>query len=291
MRVRHPPGAVARALEVTVLLILWCRSSNARAREQANLALNEAGQAARALAQGKSALAANPRQDREAKMALSQACAPGADPGITAEACFRLGVLDEDEVEFLLALTDYARSATEAPNSVWARNSRRRIAWLKGHAEGDFVPLERFERARRDGTTEGGRPEIEALARDADGFPDGRTRSEARMLVAQVWLRMPERSRDAAEELRKILEDPSAEPKTKLFAERDLVGFWLARGAVDQAAEVLRIYPLDPQQVTKVRDLLRTRKLRRSVVVISGLLGLAVVGLAARRRRRAVRRL
>ncbi|MDP8999645.1 MAG: hypothetical protein M3O46_05985, partial [Myxococcota bacterium] len=134
-------------------------------------------------------LSADPPRRDEARALFDQVARSASDDGdAAAEARLRLGEIDEDEGAFAQALGHYRASFAAAPASPWALHATERIDWLRSRSEGDFVPLARLERVRRDSVIASDASAIDALAREADGFPPGIVRVEARMLVAEAWL-------------------------------------------------------------------------------------------------------
>ena len=74
-----------------------------------------------------------------------------------------------------------------------------RAEWLRSRSEGDFVPLTRLEKLRRDPAQSSDPAAVDGLAHDADSFPPGMVRVEARMLVSEAWLGRLHRPDDAIE--------------------------------------------------------------------------------------------
>ena len=245
-------------------------------------------EARRALTEANTALAATPARSVGARLALERAIAAGADSLARAEAYFRLGVLDENDGAFARALANYSACIAVMPTSRWAGIARKRVAWLGERSEGRFTPLAHLQRVKRDPALANDPAAIEALASDAETFPRGMVRGEARMLVAETWLRQMNRSKDAVDELRKVLDDPNADRRTAVFAERDLVDVWLAGGKLDDAASEVQRHPFDPQLATEIQRLVHNRTLQRcGIVAIVMLVGLALVvvaGVHCRRR-------
>jgi hypothetical protein len=243
--------------------------------------------ARRALAEANAALAAGPARSADARRALDRAVAARIDRATKAEAYFRLGVLDEEETAFTRALTNYGACVDAMPTSRWARNARKRVAWLGERSEGDFVPLVHLRRIQRDPALADDPNAVEGLAREAETFPPGTVRGEARMLVAESWLKRMNRPGDAMDELRKVLDDPRANRGTAMLAERELVGVWLVQGRLDAAANEVARYPFDAKLKAEVRHRVRARALQRSAMVaLAALVGLMLVAIAWKYRRR-----
>jgi hypothetical protein len=241
---------------------------------------------ARALAEGRAALAEGPSARETARSAFERATS--GDAATASEAYFRLGVLDEESVAPARALARYQACVDAAPSSRWARTARSRIAWIDERSEGDLAPLAALQRVRRDPALLHDAQAIDLLALQAESFPPGLVRSEARMLVAESWRKVAARHEDALGELRKVVYDPSSGPADAVFAERELVEGLLAKKELDAAASEVRAHPFDPKVEAEVRRLVRRRWLRRAASVellITVLLGLVLV-----RRARIVRR-
>jgi hypothetical protein len=214
------------------------------------------------------------------------------DAAAISQASFRLGVLDEGNRVYGQALAHYRACIDAAPASRLARTARARITWIEQRSEADFVPLEALQRVRGDPARVRDLVAIDRLAVEAESFPPGLVRSEARLLVAEAWLRQPARRADALGELRQVVGDPLSAPADSRYAERDLVEGLLTDGRLDDAAREARAHPFDPQAAAEVRRLLRRRLLRRAAyaeLLAALLLAMALTGRARASRRRAAR--
>jgi hypothetical protein len=250
-----------------------------------------ATEARAAVEQANAALSVEPPRRDEARAALVRATAAADDPTAVAEAYFLLGKLDEDDLAFVRAIDDYRAATSAAPNTRWAVRASDRVDWLRARSEGDFGPLARVERVRRDPSAAADPAAIEALARDLESFPPGRVRVEARMLVAEAWLGRMHRPDAAVVQLRQVADDPKADPLTGRLAERELVDALVATGRLDDAAAEARAHKtrLDPRFVRQVQRLVVRRSVRwvaRGVLAAFALL--AIVGLARAARRGAL---
>jgi hypothetical protein len=246
------------------------------------------GEARRALTEANAALTARPARSADARRALDRAVGAGVDPQTMGEAYFRLGALDEEDGAFRRALTNYGACSALVPAGRWARNARNRIRWLSARSEGDFVPLAHLRHVQSDPALTTDSDAIDAFARDADTFPPGMIRGEARMLVAESWMKSSNRSSDAVWELRKVLDDGYASRGTAVLAERDLVGIWLSRSNLDAAATEVHRYPFDAKLTAEIQDLVRARGLRRRAMAASVILVALLVLAVARTRFRTV---
>lgn len=234
------------------------------------------GESLRALNAAKAALAAIPPDRDTARGAFARAAAAADDPGAMAEAYFRLGFLEEEDGAFERALTDQRACMAKAPFSPWARSARQRIRWMTARSDGDFQPLARLQLVRRNPALGNDPAAIDALARDAEAFPPGRVRAEARAFVAEAWLTRMNRPQDAIPELRKVTDDPSSDATDADLARRHLVQAFLAVGRIDDAASAIRTSPaLDPELSAQVQQLLGQRMMRR--LAAAALLALALL--------------
>jgi hypothetical protein len=229
------------------------------------------------------ALSTEPPKRDVARAALSRATTANDEPTAVAEAYFLLGELDEADSAFTQALVDDRAAIDAAPNTRWALRASDRIEWLRTRSEGDFAPLARLERVRRDPAAASDPAAIDALARDLEGFPPGPVRVEARMLVAEAWGGRMHRPEEAIRELRLVAEDPKADPLTQRLAERELVDALVATGRIDEAAAEAQAHKnrLDNRFVKEVGRLLVRRTVRwASLALLAAFALLAVAGLA-----------
>jgi hypothetical protein len=204
-------------------------------------------------------LAEPPRRD-PARTALQAAVAAGDDRDAVAEAQMLLGRLDEEDGAYAQAL-QHDRACIDASSaSRWAFRASDRIDWLRARSEGDFAPLRRLESIRHDPAKADDPATLEALARDADGFPPGMVRVEARMLVADAWLRRG-RTTDAIALLRLVTGETKIAPLTQRLAEKELVDVLVAQGRLDEAIAEVTARPsrFDPRFVKQVKRLLVRR--------------------------------
>ena len=240
-----------------------------------------------ALAEAKADLAGHPPNRDAARAAFGRATSADDDPSAVAEAYFRLGVLEEEDGAFARALEDQRACMAKGAPGNFGRSARLRIGWISARSEGDFAPLERLQRVRRDPALPNDPAAIESLATDAESFPPGRVRAEARMFVAEAWLDRMKRRVDAIGELRKVADDRSSDSMDAAVAHRRLAEALLAEGRLDDAASEVESHPLDPMLGAQVHRLLRRRTLQRVAVAELALCcGLAAVVLAWKRARR-----
>lgn len=233
------------------------------------------------------AMSARARSPGDARLLFEQA-SRGDDALAAAEALYELADMDEDDLAFTAALDHYRASLARAPQSRYAPRAETRIDYLRRHAEGDFAPLVRLERVRRDAHFADA-PTIDALSRDADAFPSGRVRIEAWLVVGDAYQRRLGRPDDALAAYRKILADGAGDPLSKQQAAHDAVDILTARGdyagALD-AASVVEAW--DSALSARVRRLARRARIRLASEGVLGSLLVAVVlstilGLRAKR--------
>ncbi len=244
-----------------------------------------------ALDHAKEALSALPPERDIARAMLDRAASAEGDGEAAAEALYRLGELDEDEGDFERAAAHDRACAAAAPETRWAVRATERLDWLRARSEGGYVPLAHLERVRRSPALASDPVAIDALAREAQGFPPGIVRVEARMLVAEAWLGRLGRPRDAIVVLRDVAGDPRADPLTAGLAERELIGALASDGAVEEAAAEARSHAslLDTRFVRGVERLLLRRWVRRAAIgVMATYAGLAAIALQRARRRHAL---
>jgi hypothetical protein len=218
--------------------------------------------------------------------------AANEDGEAAAEAFFRLAEKDEDEGAFAQAIVHDRACLAAAPGTRWAGRATERIGWLLARSEGGFAPLARLERIRRDPALANDPAAIEALAHDADAFPPGIVRVEARMLVAEAWLGRMSRPADARAELRSVVDDPKADPLTASLAERELVEGLAEAGRLGDAAIEAHAHErlLDPGVVRRMDMLVRRRWLRKTAVAVLAVFALlAAVALVRAKRRGTLR--
>lgn len=214
------------------------------------------------------------------------------DPQASAEAHYHAGESNEERGAFPEALTEYRAVLDAAPGSRWAVRASDRIEWIRSRSEGDFAPLRRLEQVRRDADLSADPGAIDALARDAEGFPPGMVRVEARMLVAEAWLGRMHRPADAIRELALVRDDPKTDPLTRRLAERELVDAYVGEGRTDEAVAEATKYSarLDPRFVRQVKRLVLRRSVQRFAAIVLAAFGVfSVVALVRARRQGALR--
>jgi hypothetical protein len=280
-----PRAAIARlvrrlSLGLFVLVALVATSGIARAGEsRRNLDLANAD-----------LLAEPPRRD-EGRVALLAAVTAADEPEAVAEAEFLLGRLDEEDGNYAQAILDDRSCIDAGRQSRWAVRASDRIDWLRARSENDFAPLRRLESIRHDPSLSSDPATLESLAHEADGFPPGMVRVEARLLVADAWLGRLHRTADAIAILRLVTAETKIDPLTLRLAERELVDALVSEGRVDEAIAEVTARParFDPRFAVQVKRL-RTRRnvLRTATGVMILFVAFSLTALVQARRRNAL---
>jgi len=225
---------------------------------------------------------------------LGEGCgvaASAAGEADEAEKLYELGQAEEDAGAFAEALAHDQASLAAAPASVGGQRAAARIVWLNARSEGGFAPLARLEQVRKNPLLASDPDAVASLARDAESFPPGQVRAEARMFVAEAWLGRLRRPADALAVLRAVSDDPEADPLSSRLAEREIVDALVAQGRRGEAfAEATsHASQLDPRFVTQTRALLRRRTMRTvAITELGGFAGLAAIALVRAFRRGAL---
>lgn len=181
----------------------------------------------------------------------SSLTADAASPGIAAnadrhdaelrgaaKAAYREGLSAEKAFAFRRAAERYRRALDLAPAFGRASHARARLADLERHSEGDFLPLTRLERIRRDPKSSSDPAALEALLNDAKAFPPGPVRIEARWLAIEAFGGRLNRDDRALALLPELVDDPEIDPLTKRQALRLWSELLLERGDADGALRV-----------------------------------------------------
>jgi hypothetical protein len=220
-------------------------------------------------------------------LSLLSASSVRAEP--PAQELFARAEKDDADGAYAKALAEYEEATAVAPSAPFVPRAQARAAILRAHAEGDFVPLARLERVRRDPKLSSDPREIDALARDAETFPPGLVRAEARLLVAEAYLGRLGRPAEAPPILERVADDPSTDPLTARLAVRMLVDLRIAQGDTDGAIAAARARPalVEANLMRQVTALARRRVAHRVAigVLVAAAALLAAAALRARRRR------
>lgn len=195
-----------------------------------------------------------------------------------ARTAYELAERAASDLRFGDALAAYDRAIALDPSAPFVRVARARVADLRAHAEGDFVPLTRLESVRRNPTAR--REDIESLARDADHFPAGRVRSEAQLVIAEAFWHRFGAPDLAVKALENALADTSADRLTRTLALGELVALERERDRLAAAASAVRRFPdLSPPLRAEIERLVRRIWMGR---VALGLVGIVLsLGIAA----------
>lgn len=197
-----------------------------------------------------------------------------------AEQAFARGQLRE-------ALAGYREVIAIDPSARCAPAAEARAADLAAHAEGEFGPLAKLEATRRDPQKSGDRAAIGALEQALPGFPDGRVRSEAALLVAEAWWHRLGEPRRAIAPLTFAVEDRAADRLTRALALTELVALRRELDELAEASDLVERYPdLAPETRARVRRLFRRTELRAISIVVLAIVALIGIGSLVRVARR-----
>lgn len=205
-----------------------------------------------------------------------------------AQAAFLKAEAAEKEMRFAEALAGYEEAEKADPRAPFAPVCHARALELLARSEGNFEPLARLSAVRRDPAKNRNRKEIAALEEELARFPDGRVRSEARLVVAESYSNVFDEPDRAIALLEAILEDRFADKSTRTLAMGEAVALFKVKGDVDGARRAVERDPtLLPSLTREVRRLV----LRRSIAFGCGLWVMALVVLGAAGAIQAARRL
>jgi hypothetical protein len=239
---------------------------------------------------GQAARASNPPDLAKARTAFERAKA-SSNADIAAAGLYFLGEMDDDALDFASAAGHFYASATRSPTGRYASRATTRNYQLETHAEGDFEPLVRLERVRRDPRLSNDPAAIEALVHAADGFPSGPVRVESRLLAAKAYGGRLHRPDAELPLLWAVVRDPRADALSSREAAAEIIDSAIDLDDLDAAVRAARELDgtLDPIVAAKVARLVRRRTLHRSALGEIGLFfGLFTVALAKQRARGAL---
>lgn len=154
---------------------------------------------------------------------IAHASPPSAEAEESPATLFTRAEAAEESMQFAEAAQLYRRLLDETPSFYKAPRARARLTNLEAHAEGDYAPLTRLESVRRDPALAASPDAISALEKEAESFPDGPVRTEARLFAAGAWLSHladPSRAIAPAEA---VVRDTGADPLSRKLALRQLV--------------------------------------------------------------------
>ena len=218
----------------------------------------------------------------------SEEDAPARAPSVLAEA-----ERDDDALAFGKALAGYDEALRLAPAMAGAMRAQQRGAALRARSEGDFEPLAKLERVRRDPELSSDPSAIDDLVRAAESFPPGLVRVEVWLLAAEAYAGRLDRPGDAVPLWRRIIVDPHADEVVTRAAARSLVQHHLERGdlAAAEAALALAGSNAHPTLADEVRRAARRRWVHLSAIAVVGLtivLATSTIGQSIRARRHRV---
>jgi hypothetical protein len=207
-----------------------------------------------------------------------------SDPTIAALALFALAEAEEARGQYGLAAQHYRSTVTTLPSFRYAAKATTRAALLEAHAEGNWEPYARLEEVRRDPSAASDPAAIDALSAAADTFPPGPTRSEARMLCGESYVTRLHRRADGKAALRKVIDDPHADPLLRREALNALVTALVDDGDLEAArAAVLSLgTAADAKLGTKVAERLRRRRAHLAAIADLSLFALLAAFAIAR---------
>ena len=230
--------------------------------------------------------------DNEAARAAFERAASSSDDDVAARGLFFLGEMDEEAMRFADAVTRYDGCIARLPSNRYAQRAASRSSAIRSHAEGGYAPLARLETVRRDPVLSNDPAAIDALVRDAEGFPPGPVRVEARLLAAEAYRGRLGRPGRQIELLWQVVRDPRADVIASREAAVEIVDAEIRRGDLDAAARAAaELGPkLDAQHTAQIGRLLRRRVAHAAALgelgLVLALLAVAIVrggaGTAAR---------
>ncbi|MGH7328401.1 MAG: hypothetical protein ACREJX_08630, partial [Polyangiaceae bacterium] len=201
--------------------------------------------------------------DDAAKRAQLEADAASGDSKKAALALYQLGTMDDDAFRFASALARFDASLVRDPSHRYALRARNRGDTLRAHSEGDFGPYAELERIRRDHVAARDPTALGKLVADANDFPPGLVRVEARMLAGDAFLAQRNYAK-ALPLLELVITDPKCDPISFHQASHEVVETDLANGDPDSAARIAALPHEDPGLAKKVK-IWRRRKSGRAI--------------------------
>jgi hypothetical protein len=217
------------------------------------------------------ALADDPEDAKRTKL---ESQVEGADAKQAAIALYELAEMDEHDYRFASALARYDASIARDPSHRYALRARAHGDTLRTHSEGDFQPYSELEHIRRDRLASRDPIALAKLAADADGFPPGQVRVEARMLAGDAFLAQGDLAR-ALPLLDLVDTDSKADPILHHQAAHELVDTYLAHGNPEAAMQVAMRPNEDPTLAKTVARSIRRRRFGSISIVTLALFALA----------------
>ncbi|MEO7109444.1 MAG: hypothetical protein ABI183_03305, partial [Polyangiaceae bacterium] len=165
-------------------------------------------------------------------------------------------------------------SIARDPSHRYALRARSHADTLRAHSEGDFAPYAELEHIRRDHVLSRDPVALTKLVQDADGFPPGLVRVEARMLAGDAFLAQGDVGR-ALPLLDLVDTDPKADPILHHQAAHQLVDAYLLQNDPDAAMKVASRPGEDPALAKSVKITVRRGHLRSASLATLALFALA----------------
>ncbi len=233
--------------------------------------------------EGMAARAKKPPDDETARAAFERA-ASSSDPDVSAHGLFFLGEMDEEAMRFADAVARYGECIARLPSNRYAQRAASRLGAIKSHSEGGYAPLARLETVRRDPVLSNDPAAIDALVRDAESFPPGPVRVEARLLAAEAYRGRLSRPGDQLALLWLVVRDPKADVISSREAAVAIVETEVRLGDLDAAAGAAdELGPrLDASHRAMLTRLLRRRVAHAAAIALLSLLVLLLVVAVAR---------
>lgn len=223
-------------------------------------------------------------------LALATALAATSPAREQAEKLYDKAEQEEHDLDLRHALADYEASIAADPSNRYVLRAQARARWLRDRSEGDFGPLERLERVRRDPSAQADSKQVDALAKDLEQFPPGEVRVEARMFVAEAYATKLHRTHDAEVELDALLDEPDTKAggagPIRAQAAARLADIAMAQNDVATAKRAAgRAASLDRELPARVARWARRRILERVAIAMLALFALLSGQAAARKLR------
>jgi hypothetical protein len=194
--------------------------------------------------------------------------------------------MNEEAFDFATAAANYAASRTLQPKGAYSAQAAIRGEYLRSHSEGDFAPLVRLERLRRDPARANDPIAIEALVHDAADFAPGLVRVESRLLAAEAYRGRLHSAGAEVPLLWEVVRDPYADVLSARQAAAEIVASETNQGHLEAALDAVHELrgELDPSMAATVDRLLRRRWAHTIALVEMGVF-FALLTLALLRRR------
>lgn len=209
---------------------------------------------------GIAARARKPPDSAMARAAFDRA-ASSSDDEVAATGLFFLGQMDEETLRFADAVASYDGSMARLASSHYAQRAVSRSSAIRSHSEGGYAPLARLETVRRDPALSNDRAAIDALVRDAEGFPPGPVRVEARLLAAEAYRSRLAQPTEQIAMLWLVARDKNADVIAAREAAAEIVDAEIQVGNLDAASRATAELGsrVDARHLSQITHLLRRR--------------------------------